>query len=133
MTPVNAKAEIESLREGWARDLHDKKLDASVQRYTTDAVFASPDGMQVKGIDQIRSLFSTVMKTYDSELHFHSNAIEVSGTLAYDSGTYEEELVTRASGGKATPRGGYLMVLRREGDGHWRIVQQMWSVAAPAK
>jgi uncharacterized protein (TIGR02246 family) len=123
------RSALAALRQGWATDLRDKRLDASLERYADDAVFYNPDGSNATGKAQIRLLFEQVMRTYDSDLRFHSRAIAVSGALAYDSGDYEETLTPRDGGPVQHPHGNYLMVLRRGSDGRWRIERQMWTTA----
>jgi ketosteroid isomerase-like protein len=95
--------------------------------YTQDAVFLQPTGERVTGLAAIRSLFVQVMGAVTSEPTLTSVDLDVSGDLAYDSGTYSETLTSVATGAKTSAKGSYLMVLKRGGDGQWRIQQQMWS------
>jgi len=120
------------LREEWARNLHQKRVDASVAEYAPDAEFIEEDGQRVKGTAALKQLYETITKTFDSDLTFTSVRVEVSGDLAYDSGTYQETLVTRASGARQNMRGSYLTVYRRGKAGAWLIVQQVWT-GAPVK
>lgn len=82
------------LRQDWARNLHEKHVDASVAEYAADAEFLQPDGQRVKGTDALRKLFENITKTFDSDLTFTPLRVETSGDLTYDSGTYRETLVT---------------------------------------
>ncbi|MGA2349529.1 MAG: polysaccharide deacetylase family protein [Terracidiphilus sp.] len=130
--PVSGQALTDtfaSLREQWARNLHDKRIDASVAEYAADAEFIDPIGNRVLGSGALRKLFETVTATYDSNLAFDSQRVEVSGDLGYDSGTYKELLTTRATGKGQQMRGGYLTVYRHEKNGEWLIVEQMWTGA----
>jgi len=70
------------LRQEWASNLHDKKVDACVAEYATDAEFIGPDGGRVEGEAAIRQLFETITATYDSNLHFTSVRQETSGRWA---------------------------------------------------
>ena len=114
------------LRLDWARDLHQKQVEASVALYAPDAVFIQPDGTRVAGTAAIRALFEQVTAALDSSLTFSSQRVERSGDLAYDSGTYTETLVTRATLATAHMRGSYLTVYRKQGDS-WKIVEQAWT------
>ena len=125
--------QIASLRQEWVQDLHGKQLDPAMSLYTQDAVFYSPGGPPVNGLSAIRALFSTVMKTYDSDVQLNSTGLAVSGDLAYDSGDYDETLTLRTTRTKSVLHGSYLMVLQRGKDQHWRIRQHMWTQVAPAK
>ncbi len=129
--PVRAQPnDIQSLQDSWRRYLHDKQLEKAMDLYTEDAIFFEPDGKRATGKAEIRTLFSTVMKTFDSDIHFKSAAEGVSGDLAYASGDFDEVLTTTATGAKINSRGSYLMVLKRQPDGKWKIAQHMWTQAA---
>lgn len=83
------------------------------------------------GMAALRQLFQTITTTFDSDLTFNSQRVEVSGDLAYDSGTYTETIVTRATGKTQHMAGDYLTVYRREraanGNALWLIVEQVWT------
>ena len=83
----------------------------------------------------IRQLFQTITATMDSDLAFTSERVEISGDLAYDSGTYKETLITRATGKAQHTSGDYLTVYRRtkapNGNAVWLIVEQVWTGAPP--
>jgi len=49
--------------------------------------------------------------------------------MGYDSGTYHEALVLRASGKPQWSTGSYLTIYRRGRDGRWLIVEQIWAGA----
>jgi len=125
--PAQATDAFARLREDWARNLHDKRVEASVTEYTADAEFIDPSGSRFAGSDALRSLFTTVMKTFDSDLTFTSKRVEGSGDLSYDSGTYAETLVVRATGKVQQAKGSYLTVYRRSGSGTWLIAEQVWT------
>jgi peptidoglycan/xylan/chitin deacetylase (PgdA/CDA1 family) len=116
-----------ALREQWVRNLHEKRIDASVAQYAADGEFIEPDGSRVVGTAALRHLFATITATYDSDPTFASQRIEMSGDLAYDSGTYDERLVLRASGKAQYSSGSYLTVYRRAKDGTWLIAEQAWT------
>ncbi len=123
--------EFAVLRDQWAHNLHDKQVEASVAQYAPDADFLDPSGNVTHGSAALRRLFQTVTATFDSNLVFLDHRVESSGGLAYDSGTYKETLVTRATGQKQELRGTYLTVYQRGPDGRWLIAEQMWSSAQP--
>lgn len=119
---------IAELRRAWAQALHDKRIDDAMALYTPQAGFYNPDGSHVTGREAIRGLFVDAARTWDSTLQFGSRDSGAAGNLAYDSGDYEETLAPRDGKPASHVRGGYLMVLRRGGDGRWRIQQQVWTL-----
>lgn len=128
---ASAIQQIANLRGEWAKTLHAKQLDAAMALYAEDAVFSSPDGADAVGKAQIRSLYEQVTRAFTSEITFESRSFKVSGSLAYDSGTYRETLTDAGTGAKVNLHGSYLMVLERGKDGTFRIVQHMWTNAPP--
>jgi ketosteroid isomerase-like protein len=128
---ASSGSDFGALRDEWAHNLHDKHVEASVAEYAPDADFHDPGGHITHGAAALRQLFQTVTSTFDSDLTFLDHRVETSGNLAYDAGNYRETLVTRATGQKQEIRGTYLTVYRRNADGRWLIVQQMWTSAPP--
>ena len=121
------------LRTQWEQDLHAKRIDDAVAQYAADADFISDAG-RTHGTAAIRELYKNITSTFDSDLTFISQKVEISGDLAYDSGTYKETLVTRASGKTQHMAGDYLTVYRRtkvgtHGNAVWLIVEQVWTGA----
>jgi ketosteroid isomerase-like protein len=119
-----------ALRDQWAKDLHEKHVDDSLAQYAPDADFISDTG-RTHGMAALRQLFQTITATFDSDLTFTSQRVEISGDLAYDSGTYKETLLTRATGKTQHMAGDYLTVYRRtkaaNGNAVWFIVEQIWT------
>jgi ketosteroid isomerase-like protein len=117
------------MREQWARNLHDKLIDASMAEYTADGEFVDPGGNRVRGTTALHKLFETVTAMYDSDLTFDSQRVEVSADLAYDSGTYRETLIVRATAKTQHSSGSYPTIYRRGKNGAWLIAEQEWTGA----
>jgi uncharacterized protein (TIGR02246 family) len=130
-TPTSATTAIAKIREEWAMDLHTKQLEPLVMLYAPDAVFLQPTGERIVGRDAIRELCRKVMAAMTSDIHFRSAVTEHSGNLAYDSGEYSEALVSVADGSKSDAHGSYLMVFKRQPDGKWLILEQVWTGIPP--
>jgi peptidoglycan-N-acetylglucosamine deacetylase len=120
-------AEFASLRDQWARDLRDKRIDAAVAHYAEDGVFVDPTGGRTRGSEALRRLFETIVKVYDSDLTFYSHRISVYGDLAVDTGTYRETLILRSTGEHQHSSGSYAIVYRRGADQGWLISEQLWT------
>lgn len=129
--PSNA-ATLAKMRGEWVQDRRTKQLESILKFYAADASFLQPNGDRVTGSAAIRNLFQMIMATFDSDLTLHSRNLEVSGDLAYDSGDFEENLTTIATGAKITSKGSYVIVYKRQPTGAWQIVQQVWTGIPPA-
>jgi len=124
-------ASLAKLRETWVENLRTKQLEPILRFYAQDAAFLQPNGDRIMGSAALRALFQTIMATFNSDLILHSRELEASGNLAYDSGDFEESLTNIATGAKITSKGSYVMIYKRQRDGSWKIVQQMWTGTPP--
>ena len=119
------------IREAWVQDLRTKQLEPILKFYAPDAVFLQPTGERITGSAAIRTLFQTIMATFNSDLTLHSQKLEISGDLAYDSGDFQEILTTIATGAKITAKGSYIIIFKRQPNGGWQIVQHVWTGTPP--
>jgi ketosteroid isomerase-like protein len=122
---------LAGIREAWIRDLRTKKLEPILKLYAPDAVFLQPTGERITGSAAIRSLFQTILATFNSDITLHSQNFETSGDLAYDSGDFQETLITIATGAKIASSGSYVIIFKRQSIGSWQIVQQVWTGTPP--
>ena len=123
-----ARAQIAKVRDNWLVAFKSKDVSTAISYYASDAAFLQPTGERIEGIDAIRELYQKVASTFDSDLLLRSHDLEVSGDLGFDSGEYEEVLTNRATAQKQHFHGQYVIVFRLGRDGHWRIIQHVWTV-----
>jgi uncharacterized protein (TIGR02246 family) len=124
-------AAIAKIRDAWVQDLRTKQLEPILKFYASDAVFLPANGERITGSTALRALFQNVMATFNSDLTLHSQNLETSGDLAYDSGDFQEVLTTIATGAKINSKGSYIMILKRQPDGSWKITQHAWMGTPP--
>jgi ketosteroid isomerase-like protein len=127
-SPLEALAK---LRDAWVQDLRTKQLEPILKFYAADAAFLQPDGERITGSMAIRTLFQTIMASFNSDLTLHSQNLEASGDLAYDSGDFQETLSNIATGAKINSKGSYVIIYKRQANGAWQIVQQVWTGTPP--
>ena len=114
------------------QDLRTKQIEPILKFYAADAVFLQPNGDRIAGSAALRALFQNIMATFNSDLTLHSQKLETSGDLACDSGEFQETLTTIATGAKITSKGSYIMIIKRERDGSWKIIQHAWMGTPPS-
>jgi len=122
---------LANIREAWVRDLRTKQLEPILKFYAPDAVFLQPTGERITGSAALHSMFQNIMATFHSDLTLHSESLETSGKLAYDSGDFEETLTVIATGAKITAKGSYIIIFKRQPNGSWQIVQHVWTGTPP--
>jgi ketosteroid isomerase-like protein len=119
------------LRDAWVQDLRTKQLEPILQFYAPDAAFLQPDGERLTGSATLRTLFQTIMASFNSDLALHSQKLEASGDLAYDSGDFQETLTNISTGAKINSKGSYVIIYKRQPNGAWQIVQHVWTGTPP--
>jgi ketosteroid isomerase-like protein len=122
---------LAKIREAWVQDLRTKQLEPILKFYAADAVFLQPTGERITGSAALRTLFQTIMATFNSDLILRSQNLETSGDLAFDSGDFQETLTTIATGAKITAKGSYIIIFKRRPNGSWQIVQHVWTGTPP--
>ena len=122
---------LAKIREAWVLDLRTKQLEPILKFYAPDAAFLQPTGERITGSAALRTLFQTIMATFNSDLTLQSQNLETSGDLAYDSGDFQETLTTIATGAKITTKGSYIIIFKRQPNGSWQIVQHVWTGTPP--
>jgi ketosteroid isomerase-like protein len=133
-TAVPQTATVEALaelREAWVQDLRTKQLEPILKFYAADAAFLQPDGERISGSAAIRTVFQTIMATFNSDLTLQSQNLESSGILAYDSGRFQETLTNIATGAKINSKASYVIIYKRQSNGPWQIVQHSWTGTPP--
>jgi ketosteroid isomerase-like protein len=122
---------LAKIREAWVQDLRAKRLEPILKFYAPDAAFLQPTGERITGSAALRTLFQTIMATFNSDLTLHSQNLETSGDLAYDSGDFQETLTTIATGAKIAAKGSYIIIFKRQPNRSWQIVQHVWTGTPP--
>jgi uncharacterized protein (TIGR02246 family) len=97
-----------------------------------DAKMMPPGAPPVEGKDAIRKLVSEMMRAPEFVVAHHVRSVEVSrgGDLAYI--LYSYELTTQGpSRQTVTGKGKDLSIYRKESDGSWKLVIDIWSENQP--
>lgn len=116
-------AAVAKLRQAWADGAHSKDAPGVAAMYTDDAVLVGSDQPLASGRSAIQAALEKSFPLSHG-LQINSENTDVSGDLAYDFGTYAEEVAP--PGGKTAVVGGaYLVVLKRQSDGSWKIVRHI--------
>ncbi|MGH9776626.1 MAG: YybH family protein [Candidatus Acidiferrales bacterium] len=127
---------VAQVAQTWAKDWSTKNVEHILTLYAPDAVFMSSENPRVVGREAIAAFFRKAASAANATISMQSSVHESSGDLAYDQGTYSEEIHFLDANGAVTSTrhagGSYLIVLRRV-NGQWLIVQQMWTEESAAK
>jgi len=122
-----AAQDIRDVTKRYAEAFNRGDLDAAVEFYTDDATFLHPNVEIVSGKQAIREFFEAGrvflgLKRLDFEIIESAH----DGDLAYERGIIRIHM--EPSGGQPTvDKGKYVVVMKRGGDGLWRVAVDIWN------
>ncbi len=108
-------------------------LDRWLRFFTDDAIIMPPNAPAVVGKEAIREFVSDLMASTDFAVSHDLGKVEVSrsGDLAYVSYAYELTL-NDPEGKPVSDRGKDISVLKKQPDGMWKVVLDIWNSDQPA-
>ncbi|HEX4666732.1 MAG TPA: SgcJ/EcaC family oxidoreductase [Chthoniobacterales bacterium] len=124
---------LKKLDAEWADAARAKDVEKTVSYYAQNAIVMPPNAAALRTKDAIRKGWKEMIETPGAGLTWQATKVEVaaSGDLAYVTGTYEDT-ITGADGKKTVDNGKYLEVLKKQADGSWKCVADMWNSDLPA-
>jgi uncharacterized protein (TIGR02246 family) len=125
---------LKTLDREWSKAAGAKDVDKTVSYYSDDAIVLPPNSPALTGKQQIHSMWKSMLGAPGFSGGWNVTKVEVarSGDLAYLTGNYE---ITEndASGKPQTDKGKYLEVWKKQADGSWKCVVDMFNTNLPAK
>jgi uncharacterized protein (TIGR02246 family) len=109
-------------------------VDAVAAVYTDEATLLPPNQPPRKGREAIREFWGGMLGAYSVRFEVETVAIEGLGDLAYALGRYNLTATPKAKGQPAIEEEGkFVEILRRQPDGSWKYVVDMYSPNSPPK
>jgi uncharacterized protein (TIGR02246 family) len=110
-----------------------KDLEGYLAFYAEDASVFPPNAPMQTGKESMRKDLSEAMASPGFALSWQVNKVEASrgGDLAYSIGTYQGTM-NDAKGRLVTERGKYVTVWKKQVDGKWKIVADIYNSDLPA-
>jgi ketosteroid isomerase-like protein len=124
---------VMDISQQWAGFWNARNVKAVMTLYAPEPVFHPSVGAIWEGEGAIRKNFMGLLKDFDPDITLHSVRSETSGTLAYDSGTYNETIARVKGGEPIKARGSYLFLFQKQKHGGWKILEQTWTEREPVK
>ena len=109
-----------------------KQVNATVSYYDEEASILMPNAPIVTGREEIRKAWEQMFATPGFNLAPKTTKVEVarSGDLAYSQGTYEFT-ANDPQGKPVNDRGKFVVVWKKQTDGAWKIVADIWNSDVP--
>jgi uncharacterized protein (TIGR02246 family) len=127
------EAALKNLDAEWSKAAGAKDVDKTVSYYSDDALVLPPNSPALTGKEAIRAMWKGMLSAPGFSGGWKATKVEVarSGDLGYLTGSYE---ITEndASGKPMTDKGKLLEVWKKQADGNWKCVADMFSSDLPA-
>ena len=133
---VDIEAEEPAIREmdvEWMNAANAKDVERLVDLYAADASLFPPNAPIVTGKEAIRTHHSQLVEGpgFVTSLKTTNVGISSAGDLAYSAGT-SEDTINDSEGNPVTERGKWVVVLKKQPDGTWKVVIDIWNSDGPA-
>ena len=127
------EAAVRAIDAAWARAASAGDGNAIAALYATDATILPPMEPLRQG-EAAKKYWVDFMNSFSGPIELTTTAVEGRGDLAYGVGTYRLTLTPKKAGAKPLPteEGKYVEVFRKQGDGSWKIIYDIWNVNPPA-
>jgi uncharacterized protein (TIGR02246 family) len=134
--PDNRAADVTALRDldaQWAKTTATNDVDAIVAYYSDDASLLPSDAPIVTGKQAIRAAWAAMLAPGVS-LSWTADKVEAarSSDLAYMTGNYTMSTKQSLSKAPVTEQGKYVEVWKKQADGKWKVVADIFNSDAPA-
>ena len=127
------EAALKNLDAEWSKAAGAKDVDKTASYYSDDALVLPPNMATINGKQGARAMWQGMFGVPGFGGGWKASKVEVarSGDLAYVTGTYELS-ETDAKGKPMTDKGKYLEVWKKQGDGTWKCVVDMFNSDLPS-
>ena len=122
---------IKDKEVAWSRDAASKDPAKWASNFADDATFMMPNEPILHGAGNVKSAMGAVMQDKNFALSFQTDKVEVSGDMAYTQGNYSMT-TTDQKGNPAPDKGKYLSVWKKQADGSWKVIEDMFNSDLPA-
>jgi ketosteroid isomerase-like protein len=126
------ETKLRNLDVEWSRTAITQDVDKTISYYANDAIVLPPNGPVATSRDAIRNVWKDMITVPELSGGWTANKVEVarSGDIGYVSGSFEFKWKD-PSGKAASDRGKFLEVWKKQADGKWKAVMDIWNSDLP--
>ncbi len=96
-----------------------------------DMVHFPPDALPIVGLDGFRPVAEGLFRENTIALNARADEVIVAGDLAVMRASFEETITPKDEGEPTAIAGNWLIVLRQQADGSWKVWRDMVTVVPP--
>ncbi|MGB9408108.1 MAG: SgcJ/EcaC family oxidoreductase [Terracidiphilus sp.] len=130
---ADAKA-IRDLETAWSQAAATKDVDKFAAYYADDATALYDNMPIINGKEAIKAAMKPFFQDKNFSLTWATTKVEVarSGDIAYSQGTIAVTFTDPKTKKVMTEKGKYVEVYKKQADGGWKAVEDIWNADAPA-
>jgi len=118
---------IESVIDAEVESMADDEIERYLTLLAEDALFLPPDLPSIGG-EELHAWLREFLDEWRIEwLGYRHNETEIRGDLAFHRFSYSWRLEPKRGGQLQVSHGKGLHILRRDGDGDWKIARETWN------
>ena len=122
-------AALAKLDDEWSAAAATKDADKVASFYAEDAIAYPPNEPAAHGRAAAKKVWAAYLNEPSYKISWKTTHAEVTGDLGYTAGTYEDSM-TGPDGKTVHGKGKYLCVWKKQSDGTWKAVHDMWNMDA---
>jgi uncharacterized protein (TIGR02246 family) len=124
------KASIDKVRSDFNAAFNAGDARAMARLIDGNAVWLPPGRASSVGKDAITTVYADYFKKFRSKIELKAGDIQVGNGYAFMSSDFSRDDSPKAGGTVKKVSGHYLFVLKKQADGTWRIVRDIWNESA---
>jgi uncharacterized protein (TIGR02246 family) len=125
------KTAIQQIWNDYSASLTAGDADRWLSLWDEGGVQLPPDAPPVEGKIAISSKIRGILDQFKFEMSVHNLEVQPAGDWAFSRGAYQARLIPKKGGAPIQIDGKYLTVLRKQGDGSWKIYRDMFNSNLP--
>ncbi len=125
---ASAKA-ITKLDDDWSAAAVARDVERVASFYADDAIAYPPNEPVALGKNAARAVWARFFEIPSFEISWKTTHAQVTGDLGFTSGTYTDSF-KGDDGALVKEQGKYLCVWKRQADGSWKAIHDMWNTDA---
>jgi uncharacterized protein (TIGR02246 family) len=128
---ADAEAAIAEFNRLYLAAINEGDIDALAALTTDNHMMIASGGEPLAGREALVEAMTGAFRNFDFEESWTPAETVVSGDLAYQRGTFVVVATPKTGGDPSRTTGNFMRIYRRQADGRWLMVRDMFNSASP--
>jgi uncharacterized protein (TIGR02246 family) len=123
---------VAKLRAAYQAALNAQDPAGIAKLYAADGAELPPNAPAANGRAAIEAYHKAMKQQWMNHgITITSTAVRVSGDIAYDAGTYKQQLMSQKDGSMLDDKGKYIVLMKKDASGAWVISHAIYNTDLP--